>query len=161
MRKIAIYPGSFDPITNGHIDILKRAAGIFDLVYIAVAVNLKKDVLFNSEERLEMIEKSIKGIENVKVEKFSGLTVEFAKKVGAIAIVRGLRAISDFEYEFQMALMNKHLNPDIDTIFLMAHQDYSYLSSSVVKELAKLGADVSKFVPELVNQMLRKKFRGS
>ena len=159
-KKIAVYPGTFDPITNRHLDILQRASSIFDMVYIAVAKNLHKNPLFNDEERLELIEGCIRDYPNVKVDNFDGLVVEFARKKGATVIIRGLRAISDFDYEFQMALMNRHLSDEIDTVFLMPHEDYTYLSSSTVREIAKFGGDVDGFVTENVKEALINKFRS-
>jgi pantetheine-phosphate adenylyltransferase len=157
--KIAVYPGTFDPITNGHIDILKRASTIFDLVYIGVAKNIGKDPLFSANERLDLIRKSTEEVSNVEVRQFDGLVVEFAKEVGASVIIRGLRAISDFDYEFQMALMNRYLDNDIDTVFLMPGEEYTYLSSSTVREIARFRGNISAFVPDVVREALEKKFR--
>jgi pantetheine-phosphate adenylyltransferase len=157
--KIAIYPGSFDPITNGHLDILKRATSLFDLVYIAVARNLQKTPMFTADERIEMIRGCTVEFKNVRIDSFEGLSVNFAQQVGAEVIIRGLRALSDFDYEFQMALMNRHLDEHIDTVFLTPHKDYSYLSSSVVRELAKLGGNISAFVPVNVLEALLNKIR--
>jgi len=154
---VAVYPGTFDPITNGHLDIVKRAAPLFDKVIITLALNSDKKPLFSADERLEMIRNSIKGIEQVEVARFSGLIVNFASKVGASVIIRGLRAVSDFEFEFQMALMNRKQNPEIDTVYLMPDARYTYLSSSIVKEVAKHGGDVERFVPSGVLDMLKKK----
>ncbi|HHE46144.1 MAG TPA: pantetheine-phosphate adenylyltransferase [Bacteroidetes bacterium] len=155
--RVAVYPGTFDPITNGHLDIVKRAAPLFDKVIITLALNSDKKPLFSADERLEMIRNSIKGIEQVEVARFSGLIVNFASKVGASVIIRGLRAVSDFEFEFQMALMNRKQNPEIDTVYLMPDARYTYLSSSIVKEVAKHGGDVERFVPSGVLDMLKKK----
>lgn len=157
--KIAIYPGSFDPITNGHLDVLKRAASLFDLVYIAVARNLLKTPMFNADERLEMIRLCTTEFKNVRIDSFDGLVVDYAHKVGAEVIIRGLRAVSDFDYEFQMALMNRHVDDKIDTVFLTPHEDYIYLSSSVVRELIKFGGDVSTFVPANVQAALLNKIK--
>jgi len=157
--KIAVYPGSFDPITNGHLDVLKRASSIFDLVYIAVARNLQKTALFTAEERMTMIQDCTTQFDNVKLDSFEGLVVEYARQVEAEVIIRGLRALSDFDYEFQMALTNRHLAEKIDTVFLMPHEDYTYLSSSVVRELARFGGDISGFVPANVEAALLKKIR--
>jgi len=157
MRKV-IYPGTFDPITNGHIDIIKRARELFDSVVVTVAVNPGKTPLFTTEERLELLRGSLKGYSNIIVDSFEGLIVDHAHEVGAIGIIRGLRALSDFEYEFQMALMNRKLASDITTIFLMPHENYTYLNSSIVKNLASLSSDVSDFVPAVVKKALMKKF---
>lgn len=159
--KIAVYPGSFDPITNGHLDILARAASIFDVVHIAVATNLNKAPLFSASERCELIKACTQTrFNNVRITCFEGLVVEFARQVGATVIIRGLRAISDFDYEFQMALMNRHLNDNIDTVFLMPAEEYTYLSSSTVKEIARFGGNISAFVPEPVKIALMNKFRS-
>lgn len=157
--KIAVYPGSFDPITNGHLDILKRASSLFDLVYIAVARNLQKQPIFTTKERLALIRGCTSEFENVKLDSFDGLVIEYARQVGAEVIIRGLRALSDFDYEFQMALMNRHLDENINTVFLMPHEDYTYLSSSMVRDLAKFGAEIGSFVPANVKTALLKKFR--
>jgi pantetheine-phosphate adenylyltransferase len=158
-KKIAIYPGSFDPITYGHIDIIKRAICLFDKVIIAVAMNIQKEPLFSVKERVSMIQQSFLGNNHIDVQSFNGLLVDYAKERKASAIVRGLRAVSDFEYEFQMALVNRKLNDDIITVFLMTHDKYSYLNSSIVKELVQLGADTSCFVPDHVNDKLNIKLR--
>ena len=157
MRR-AIYPGSFDPVTNGHLDVIERACTLFDEVIVAVAINDEKLPLFASDERLTMLRNAIKN-SNVRVAPMEGLLVEFAASEKAHAVVRGLRAISDFEFEFQMALMNRKLDPEIETIFLMPKEEYTYLSSRIVKEIAKLGGDVSAFVPPAVAKALAKKFR--
>lgn len=159
--KLAIYPGTFDPITNGHLDILERAASVFETVYIAVAENIHKNPLFSLEERVRMIRKCTGEYDNVKIDQFQGLAVEYAHQVNASVIIRGLRALSDFDYEFQMALMNRHLNDNIDTVFFMPHEDYTYLSSSTVKEIVKFGGDVSAFVPENVRAELINKLRST
>jgi len=151
---IAIYPGSFDPITNGHIDILQRAAKLFDHVIIAVLANSSKKTFLSFEERLNLIKDSIKEIPNVEVDKFEGLTVDYARKKKAKALIRGLRAVSDFEYEMQMAQMNKNLYPELETIFLVPSAEYSFLSSSIIKEVASFKGDISKFVPKEVNKYL-------
>lgn len=156
--KIVIYPGTFDPITNGHLDIIYRALTLFDKVIIGILLNTNKKPLFTTEERLEMIEKSIEGIKNIEVKTFDGLLVNFADEMKASAIIRGLRQVSDFEYEFQMALMNRKLNENISTVFLMPNEKYTYLNSSLIKELARFKADVSDFVPEIVNRKLKEKF---
>jgi pantetheine-phosphate adenylyltransferase len=156
--KRAIYPGSFDPVTNGHLDVIDRASNLFDEVIVAIADNVEKQPLFALEERLEMLRSSLEGRSNVRVGQFAGLLVDFAVKENANAVVRGLRAVSDFEFEFQMALMNRKLQGTVETIFLMPKEDYTYLSSRLVKEIARLGGDVSKFVPTHVANGLRKKF---
>lgn len=157
MRKV-IYPGSFDPITFGHIDIIKRARDLFDSVVVTVAVNPSKTPLFTVEERVNFIKASVKEFSNIQVDSFDGLVVDHAKSVGASGIIRGLRAISDFEFEFQMALMNRKLAQDIATIFLMPHEKYTYLNSSIVRNLASLNGDISDFVPLVVQNALKKKF---
>jgi len=155
--KIAIYPGTFDPITNGHIDVAARASKLFDKVIICVALNSMKAPMFTGGERVKLIQDSVKDIENIEVEELDGLLVDYAQRKGAHAIVRGLRAVSDFEYEFQMALTNRKLCSDIDTIFLMPHEKYTYLNSSIVREIAKFGGNVSQFVPSHVEKALMKK----
>src|SRR2546429_8429641 len=157
MRR-AIYPGSFDPVTNGHLDVIERARTLFDEVIVAVAINDQKQPLFTPDERLAMLRQAIT-IDAVRVAPMDGLLVEFAASEGAHAVVRGLRAISDFEFEFQMALMNRKLDPEIETIFLMPKEEYTYLSSRIVKEIARLGGDVSAFVPRAVAEELAKKFK--
>jgi pantetheine-phosphate adenylyltransferase len=157
MRKV-IYPGTFDPVTYGHIDVIKRAIDLFDFVAVTVAVNPTKKPLFTIEERLNMLKASLKEYDNVSVESFEGLVVDYAHKVGAIGIIRGLRAVSDFEYEFQMALMNRKLANDVATIFLMPHEKYTYLNSSIVRNLAGLKSDVSDFVPPIVQKAFYDKF---
>ncbi len=155
--KRVIYPGSFDPITNGHLDVIQRAATLFDEVIVAVAYNEQKRSLFTADERVALIEMASGNVPNIRIARFDGLLVEFAKAQGATAVVRGLRAVSDFEFEFQMALMNRKLEPEIETIFLMPAEKYTYLSSRIVKEIARLGGDVSAFVPESVARALREK----
>ena len=157
---IAVYPGSFDPITNGHIDLIERATRIFDKLIVAVAENPSKSPLFTIEERIEMVKKTTEQFENVIVDKISGLTVDYVRQHGASVIVRGLRAISDFEYELQMALMNRKLNSQIETIFLMPNLQYSYVKSSHIKEIAKLGACLDGLTPDLVIEMLKEKFKS-
>ena len=157
MRKV-IYPGTFDPLTYGHIDIIKRAIDLFDSVAVTVAINPTKDPLFSVNERVEMLKESLKEYNNVTVESFDGLVVDYARKVNAIGIIRGLRAISDFEFEFQMALMNRKLANNIATIFLMPHEKYTYLNSSIIRNLASLKSDVSEFVPPNVKKALIEKF---
>ncbi len=154
----AIYPGSFDPITNGHLDVLQRAARIFDEVVIAIASNVQKTGLFSPEERMVLIEEATRSLANVRVAHFEGLLVEFARQRQASAVIRGLRAISDFEFEFQMALMNRKLAPEVETIFLMPREEYTYLSSRIIKEIAGLGGEIDGFVPSGVAKELRKRF---
>jgi pantetheine-phosphate adenylyltransferase len=156
--KIAIYPGSFDPITNGHLDVIQRASGLFDEVIVAVAKDNAKDSLFTLEQRAELLTASVHCLHNVKVTAFSGLLVNFALKNGAAALVRGLRAVSDFEFEFQLALMNRKLAPTLETVFLMPREELTYISSRLVKEIARLGGDVKSFVPDHVEAELKKKF---
>lgn len=158
MSVIAIYPGTFDPITNGHIDILERASGLFEKIIVTVAINPSKTPLFTDDERLVMIRESINHIPNTEAVMFSGLLVDFAKKTGAKAIIRGLRALSDFEYEFQMALMNHKLAAEVRTVFLMPNEKYTYLNSSLIRQLAQFNADVTEFVPDCVLHALNKKF---
>ena len=157
MKRICIYPGSFDPVTNGHMDIIKRSAAMFDELIVAVLKNNSKTPLFSSEERVNMLKEVTKDISNVKVDSFSGLLVDYADKVGACTIVRGLRAVTDFEYELQMAQTNHAMCPDIDTIFLTTDLRYSYLSSSIVREVSAFGGDVSMFVPESIIPYLEEK----
>jgi pantetheine-phosphate adenylyltransferase len=153
--KTAIYPGSFDLVTNGHIDIIERAARLFDQVMVAVIRNPEKKPQFSLEQRVEMLKKSLTAFKNVKVESFDGLLVDFAKKKKANMIVRGLRAVSDFDYEFQMALTNRKMAPEIETLFFMTDYKYSYLSSSFVKQIARLGGDISGLVPAVVAEKLK------
>jgi pantetheine-phosphate adenylyltransferase len=152
---IAIYPGTFDPITYGHIDVVERAVRLFRRVIVLVARNPSKTPLFTQEERIAMIRQVFRGHRGVTIDGFDGLLVEYARRAGATAIVRGLRAVSDFEYEFQMALTNRKLSPSIDTVFLVPHEKYTYLNSSIVREVARLGGDVSVFVPPVVQRRLR------
>ena len=158
--RIAIYPGTFDPITNGHVDIIDRAREIFDRVIVAVAGSTNKRTLFSSAERIAMIREIVKKHKNVSVDRFDGLLVRYAQSKKASAIVRGLRAVSDFEYEFQMALTNRKLDGDITTVFLMPHEKYTYLNSSIVRELATLGGDVTEFVPPNVRRRLTEKMKS-
>ena len=157
MRKI-IYPGTFDPIHNGHIDIATRAAKLFDVLEFVVAINVKKNPLFTVEERLALITDSTKHINNIKVNQFTGLVVDYAKNSDSIAIIRGLRHVSDFEFEFQMAMMNFHLNSDIASLFMMPDEKYIHLNSTVVKDVVKNGGDISAFVPSCVNEALLSKY---
>lgn len=155
--RVAIYPGSFDPITNGHVDVIARAATLFDRVIVAAALNEAKRTLFTMDERVAMLREATARFENVEVAAFGGLLVEFAREKGAVAVVRGLRAISDFEFEFQMALMNRKLEPQVETVFLTPREEYTYLSSRIVKEIARLGGPVDAFVPEAAVKALRSK----
>jgi pantetheine-phosphate adenylyltransferase len=157
--RTAIYPGTFDPITYGHLDVIERACEIFDKVIVAVACSSAKEPLFTGDERVAMIRDVVRKLRNVEVDSFHGLLVDYAQKKKAIAIVRGLRAVSDFEYEFQMALTNRKLNDDVTTIFLMPHEKYTYLNSSLVREIARFDGDVSRFVPPSVKRLLDKKFK--
>jgi pantetheine-phosphate adenylyltransferase len=157
MRR-AIYPGSFDPVTNGHLDVVGRARKLFDEVIVAVAHNDEKQPFFSLQERLELLQETFGKIRNVRIAQFEGLLVEFALAQKANAVIRGLRAVSDFEFEFQMALMNRKLEASVETIFLMPKEEYTYLSSRLVKEIARLGGDISSFVPATVVKALRKKF---
>ncbi len=156
MRRV-IYPGTFDPITNGHLDIIERAMTLFDVVTIGVTTNPAKNPLFSVEERMAMIRQVTQDFKNVQVDSFGGLLVDYANRLGACAIVRGLRAISDFEYEFQMALVNRKISDGIVTVFLMPNEKYTYLNSTIVKELATFGGDISRFVPPLVEAQVKQK----
>ena len=158
--KTAIYPGTFDPITNGHLDIIQRAVNLFDQVIVSVALNPdKREALFTGEERTKLILQSVLEMPSVHVDSFKGLMVDHAVKHSAHAAIRGLRALSDFEFEFKMALMNRSLNEEVSTVFLMPHAKYTHISSSMVREVASLGGDVSEYVPTHVNQALRKKYK--
>lgn len=158
--KIAVYPGTFDPVTYGHIDLIKRAARIFDKVIVAVAHSKSKGVLFNVAERVAMLKDAVEGMDNVEVDDFDGLVVEYVKRCGSRVMIRGLRMLSDFEYEFQQALTNRKLSGDIETIFMMPREDYSYISSKLIKEAASLGADVGNFIPEKTAVALKKKINS-
>jgi pantetheine-phosphate adenylyltransferase len=155
----AIYPGSFDPVTNGHLDVLGRAAKLFDEVIVAVAFNEQKTGLFSTEERMRLLAETTGAMANVRVARLEGLLVNFARAEGACAVVRGLRAVSDFEFEFQMALMNRKLEPAIETIFLMPREEFTYLSSRIVKEIARLGGAIDAFVPPIVATALRERLK--
>ena len=157
--KIAVYPGTFDPITNGHVDIIYRSAKLFDKIIVTVAVNTQKTPLFDLSERVEMIRQSLGNEEKIEVDQFDGLIAEYLKRVNASAMIRGLRAVSDFEYEFQMSLMNRKLNPDVETVFLTPAQEYIHLNSTIVKEVASFGGDVSEYVPDYVKAKLQEKFK--
>ena len=158
MKKVAIYPGSFDPITNGHIDMVERGLRLFDKIIICILCNPGKETLFTIEERLEMIRKSLKKFPNIEIDSFDGLLVDYGAKRNANAILRGMRAVSDFEYEFQLALMNRKLNRKIQTVFLMTGFRWIFTSSSIIKEAARFGGDITGMVPPIVNQKLKKKF---
>ncbi len=160
IEKIAVVPGSFDPITNGHLDIINRAADVFDIVYVGVLNNSSKNPLFTIDERIQLIKEITKERPNIRVESSSGLLVDYAKEKGAQAIVRGLRAVSDFEYEMQITSMNRVLDENIETFFIMTKNQYSFLSSSIVKEVAKYGGDIGELVPPIVEQALKEKFSG-
>jgi pantetheine-phosphate adenylyltransferase len=157
--RTAIYPGSFDPLTNGHLDVIERAVKLFDHVIVAVAKNESKQPLFTLEERVELVRRCIKHIPNTEVDSFDGLLVEYANQRKAQAIVRGLRAISDFEFEFQLALMNRKLNEKVETIFMMPKDTYTFLSSRIIKEIARLGGDIAAFVPPEVRTVLLEKLK--
>ena len=158
MSKVAMYPGSFDPITNGHVDVIERAASMFESVIVVIAINSRKTPLFSVEERVAMATEALAGLQNVRVVSYPGLTVDFARENNCSAIIRGVRAISDFEYEFQIALMNRKLEPNVGTIFLMPHERYTFLNSTIVRELARYGQSLGEFVPLSVQEGLKRKF---
>jgi pantetheine-phosphate adenylyltransferase len=157
---LALFPASFDPLTNGHLDLVHRASRVFPRLVVAIAHNLNKKGTFSVEERLDMLRTVLGGMPGVEVTEFTGLVVDYATRIGARTIIRGLRANADFEYEFEMALMNRHMRPEIETLFLMTSQEYFYVSSSRLKELVSFGSDVSEWVPPIVDSYLRKKFGG-
>ncbi len=159
MKHVAVYPGTFDPVTNGHVDLVERSLRIFDELVVAVAANPKKQPLFSLDERIDLFRKAISRYKRVKIEGFDGLLVDYVRQKGAVGIIRGLRAVSDFEYEMQMALMNRRLDSDIETVFLMPNEEYSFITSTIVKEAASYGGDVSSLVPKVVVEKLKKKFR--
>jgi pantetheine-phosphate adenylyltransferase len=160
MKRIAVYPGTFDPFTNGHLDIAERAGLLFDEVIVAVYAKPLKNIIFSTDERLDMIRQALGGIKNVRVEPFDGLIVQFLQKVGAKIIVRGLRAVSDFEYEFQMAHMNRQLWPESEVVCLITAKSYSFISATLIREIASLGADLDQLVPPNVAEALRRKFEA-
>ena len=155
--RVAIYPGSFDPLTNGHVDIIERGSRIFDAIIVAILANVEKTPLFSENERIAIIRDVFKGHQNVQVEAFSGLLVEYAQHKHATVLVRGLRAVSDFEYEFQMALMNRRLAPGLETVFMMPDEKYTYISSRLIKEVSTLGGEITGLVPPVVEERLRAK----
>lgn len=160
MQRVAVYPGSFDPVTNGHIDIARRGLKLFDKIIIAILHNPKKSYLFSLEERLEMLQASTKDLKNVEYDTFDGLLVEYAHRRKAQAILRGMRAVSDFEYEFQLALMNRKLNREVETVFLMTGLRWIFTSSSIIKEAAQFGGDIEDMVPPIVHRRLLAKMKG-
>ncbi len=158
MRSTALYPGSFDPPTNGHLDIIQRSVKLFDKLFVGVAENPVKKYFFTVDERVKMLQEIVSEYDNIAVVHFNGLVVEYADKLGAVTIIRGLRAHSDFQYEFELALMNRHLNRNVDTIFMMTDERYSFIRSSLVREVAHLGGDISDKVPPVVETYLKAKF---
>ncbi|HYE85492.1 MAG TPA: pantetheine-phosphate adenylyltransferase [Vicinamibacterales bacterium] len=157
IARVAIYPGSFDPLTSGHVDIIERGSRIFDSIIVAILANVEKTPLFSEQERVEIIRDVFHGRGNVQVETFNGLLVDYAQRKKAHVLVRGLRAVSDFEYEFQMALMNRHLAPGLETVFMMPAEQYTYISSRLIKEVFSLGGEITGLVPPLVEEKLRAK----
>ena len=158
MNKVAIYPGTFDPIHNGHLDIARKAAELFDELILVVAVNQEKSPLFNDKERVELIKESLYDVKNVKVDTFNGLVVDFVRSTESVAIIRGLRHVSDFEFEFQMAMMNFNLNPNVKSLFMMPDEKYIHLNSTIIKDVARLGGDISDYVPKCVQDALYKQY---
>jgi pantetheine-phosphate adenylyltransferase len=158
MERTAIYPGSFDPVTNGHLDIINRGLKIFDRIVITILANPAKKTLFSVEERMHLLRESTEGIENIEIDAYDGLLVDYAQKRGAHAILRGMRAVSDFEYEFQMALMNRRLNREVQTVFLMTGLRWIFTSSSIIKEAAQFGGDIESMVPPVVHDKLKERF---
>jgi pantetheine-phosphate adenylyltransferase len=158
-ERIALFPASFDPVTNGHLDIIRRSLKVFDRLILAIATNVAKSGTFTVDERLDLLNAVLGDEERIEIVSFEGLLVDFCRRTGAETVIRGLRAMSDYEYEFEMALMNKHLNPDVETVFMMASQEYLYVSSSRLKELVRFGGEVSDFVPPLVDKRLREKLQ--
>lgn len=156
--KIAVYPGTFDPITNGHIDVIERGTKMFDEVHVVIAINSKKKTLFTEQERIEMVKESLADNNKVKVKFHDGLIVDYAVENNAIALLRGLRSVTDFEYEMQIALMNRKMQPSLQTVFLMPHEKYTYLNSSIIREISKYKQNVSEFVPPPVEKRLKEKF---
>jgi pantetheine-phosphate adenylyltransferase len=159
MMRIAVYPGTFDPVTYGHLDVIKRTSSLFDKVFVAVAHSGHKKPFFSAEERVAMMKEAVSEYDNVEVEDFDGLVMDYVVGKSARVVVRGLRMISDFEYEFQMALTNRKINPDVETVFMMPNESYSYLSSKLIKEIAFMNADISKFVPKNVEAKLKEKLQ--
>ena len=159
-RRLALFPASFDPVTNGHLDLIERAHAVFDELVVAVARNVAKQGTFSVEERIEMLRSAVGHLPGIRITAFDGLLVDYARHIGAHVLLRGLRAVSDFEYEFEMALMNRHLYPEIETLFMMTSQKYFYVSSSRLKELVRFGANVSEFVPPAVALKLKEKLGG-
>jgi pantetheine-phosphate adenylyltransferase len=158
-RRVAVYPASFDPITNGHLDIIERAARLFDELIVAIGINLEKTGTFSYDERLEMLREVLADRPNISVDSFSGLLVDFLREKRSTIVIRGLRALADFEYEFEMALMNAHLFPEIETVFLMTSERWFYVSSSRLRELLRFGTDISEFVPPAVNKRMKALFK--
>jgi pantetheine-phosphate adenylyltransferase len=159
MKRVAIYPGTFDPFTYGHLDLIVRSLRTFDEIIVAIAPSPKKQPLFSTTDRLSLVEQSLKNYDRVKIETFEGLLVDYVRSRNGVAIIRGLRAVSDFEYELQMALMNRRLSPTIETVFLMPSEEYSFLTATIVKEIASLGGPVTELVPEPVEKALKDKFK--